>query len=191
MGPGLIKASNSSRLRDAAAAIQTTPKANAKNQASGEPSPGTVSAKNHAPASTQKIAPTHHNSCHADDALMTPSTTAASRSAPPRWPCLTPPRKPEGCPHEEGFDRPVHAVARAARSCWHSPDHLPLYLTERGSPVFGFCIRLHGICYLVETVDATEHKRKVQPLRYFTFIGSRDLFRWALESSFVEQSLHG
>src|SRR5918992_1563865 len=150
----------------------------------------TATQKTLPPASTQKIAPTHHNNCHADDALMPPST-AASRSAPPRRPCLTPPRKPEGYPHEEGFDRPVHAVARAARSCWHSPDHLTLYLTERGSPVFGFCIRLHGICYLVETVDATEHKRKVQPLRYFTFIGSRDLFRWALESSFVEQSLHG
>src|SRR5215203_1358023 len=122
--------------------------------------------------------------------LMLPSIVA-SRSAPPRRPCLTPPRKPEGCPHEEGFDRPVHAVARAARSCWHSPDHLTLYLTERGSSTFGFCIRLYGICYLVETVDALEHKRKVQPLRCFTFIGSRDLFRWALESSFVEQGLHG
>src|SRR5215210_1634180 len=122
--------------------------------------------------------------------LMLPSI-AASRSVPPQRPCLTPPRKPEGCPHEEGFDRPVHAVARAARSCWHSPDHLTLYLTERGSSRFGFCIRLHGICYLVETVDATEHKRKVQPLRYFTFIGSRDLFRRALESSFVEQGLNG
>src|SRR5215213_9808281 len=114
---------------------------------------------------------------------ISPPSTAASRSAPPR--------RPEGCPHEEGFDRPVHAVARAARSCWHSPDHLTLYLTERGSSTFGFCIRLHGICYLVETVDATEHKRKVQPLRCFTCIGSRDLFRWALESSFVEQGLHG
>src|SRR5918994_7065915 len=114
MGRGLTKASNSSLLRAAAATIQSRPKASAKNQASGEPSPGTVSAKNHTPASTQKIAPTHHNSCHADDALMPPST-AANRSAPPRRPCLTPPRKPEGCPHEEGFDRPVHAVARAAR----------------------------------------------------------------------------
>src|SRR5215217_1612372 len=42
--------------------------------------------------------------------LMLPSIVA-SRSAPPRRPCLTPPRKPEGCPHEEGFDRPVHAVS--------------------------------------------------------------------------------
>src|SRR5687768_816135 len=159
MGPGLTKASNSSLLRAAAAAIQTTPKASAKNQASAEPSPGTLSAKNHPAASTQKIAPTHHNSCHADDALMPPST-AASRSAPPRRPCLTPPRKPEGCPHEEGFDRPVHAVARAARSCWHSPDHLPLYFTECGSPVFGFCIRLYGICYPVEMVDAPDKHRK-------------------------------
>jgi hypothetical protein len=37
------------------------------------------------PASTQKMAPTHHNSCHADDAL-TPPSTAASQSAPPRRP---------------------------------------------------------------------------------------------------------
>src|SRR5829696_4005268 len=136
--------------------------------------------------------------------LMLPSI-AASRSAPPQRPCLTPPRKREGCPHEVGLDRPVHAVARAARSCWHSPDHLTLYLTERGSPTFGFCIRLrvichllygiwyllHGICHLVETVDALEQKRKIQPLRCFTFIGSRDLLRWMLESSFLEQGLHG
>src|SRR5687767_10114714 len=80
-----MKASNSSLLRDAAAAIQRRPKASAKTQASGEPSLGTLSAKNHAPARTQKIAPTHHNSCHADDALMPPST-AASRLAPPRRP---------------------------------------------------------------------------------------------------------
>src|SRR5829696_3718265 len=82
-GPGLTKASNSSLLRDAAAAIQTSPKASAKTQACGEPSSGTLSAKNHAAASTQKIAPTHHNSCHADDALTLPSI-AASRLAPPR-----------------------------------------------------------------------------------------------------------
>src|SRR5829696_9098131 len=138
--------------------------------------------------------------------LMLPSIVA-SRSAPPRRPCLTPPRKPEGCPHEEGFDRPFHAVAHATRSCWHSSGQLTLYLTKSGSQTFGFGIRprgfrhllcgirhlLHGVyyLYLFEAVDTLEQQRKIQPLRCFTFIGSRDLFRWTLECPFLEQVLHG
>src|SRR5215203_3007679 len=113
-----------------------------------------------------------------------PPSTAASPSVPPE-------AAPEGATYEEDADRPFHAVARAARSCWHSTGHLALYLAECGSPVFGFCIRLYGICYLVETVNALEQQRKIQPLRYFTFIGSRDPFRRTFESSFVEQGLHG
>src|SRR5215211_1603888 len=129
------------------------------------------------------------------------SPTAASRSTVP------PEAAPEGAPYEEDADRPFHAVAGAVRPCWYSSGQLALYLTKSGSQTFGFCIRprgfrhplrgvrhlLHSVyyLYLIEAVDTPEQQRKIQPLRCFTFIGSRDLLRRTLERSFLEQVLHG
>src|SRR5829696_1043867 len=73
--------------------MQRTQKASAKTQANGRPSSGTVSTTNHIPASTQKNAPTPHDSCHATVGLTEGFPPPSPLS--PRPPRRTPrPRTP-------------------------------------------------------------------------------------------------
>src|SRR5829696_534812 len=82
--------------------MQRTQKASAKTQANGRPSSGTVSTTNHIPASTQKNAPTPHDSCHA--------TVGLTEGSPPPSPLS--PRPPRRTP------RPRTPTCRGCRRRW-------------------------------------------------------------------------
>src|SRR5829696_9613467 len=91
--------------------MQRTQKASAKTQANGRPSSGTVSTTNHIPASTQKNAPTPHDSCHATVGLTEGSPPPSPASLPASSPPLpaSSPRPPRRTP------RPRTPIFRGCR----------------------------------------------------------------------------